>query len=197
MILSESTKKAARTAIQKIAKTYNVDLVSIINATVTSVDKGSRTCVVTPLSGESDTPIEDVGLMVERNDGEFKIPSVGSTVGVVMSTNVDPYIISWSDLDEWYIVIGSTTIDLLKGELKLGGDAYGGIIKIDDLKTQWDANVTALKTVFQTVFAAIDSSLTTAGGPAVAVSAYTPLASDIKTLENTTLENTNVKHGNS
>jgi hypothetical protein len=193
--MTEETKKAAITAIQKIAKTYNVDLVTIINATVESVDKDKRTCVVTPLSGQSDTPIEDVGLMVERNDGEFKIPSVGSTVGVVMSTQVDPYIISWSDLDEWYVVIGNTTIDLINGTLKLGDGTDGGLIKIDDLKSQWDANIQAIKAVFQTVFAAIDTSLTTAGGPAVAVSAYNPLAINIKELNKLTLENTTVKHG--
>lgn len=193
--MTEETKKAAITAIQKIAKTYNVDLVTIINATVESVDKTKRTCVVTPLSGQSDTTIEDVGLMVERNDGEFKVPAVGSTVGVVMSTQVDPYIISWSDLDEWYIVIGNSTIDLKNGTLKLGDGSFGGLIKIDDLKNQWDSNVTALKTIFQTVFTAIDASLVVAGGSAVAASAYSPLSVNLKLLNKTTLENTNVEHG--
>lgn len=132
MELSEGTKKAARTAIQKIANTHDIDVVEIINCNVVSVDKSSRTCVVTPLSGKSDTTIEDVGLMPERNDGEFKIPKVDSTVGVVMSTFVDPYIVSWSELDEWYIVIGDNTIDMIDSLTKFNGGEYGGLIKVKD-----------------------------------------------------------------
>ncbi len=180
---AEGTKKAARTAIQKIAGTYNRDVVEIINATVVSVDKTARTCVVTPLSGKSDTTIEDVGLMPERNDGEFKIPKVGSTVGVVTSTFVDPYIVSWSDLDEWYLVIGTTTIDVLNGTIKLGDGSFGGIIKITDLTTKLNLLVSQL----QAQLALIATGIIAGGGT------YTP--GTLSTFTQTDYENENTTHG--
>lgn len=149
--LTQSQKQEARTAIQKIARTYGLDIVEIINATIISVDKAARTCSVQPITGKSTTQIDDVGLMPEKNDGEFKIPSVGSTVGVAMSVQVDPYIISWSDLDEWLMVIGTTTIDMIGGSIKLGDGSYGGLAKtivlqaqINKLNAQLQAVITAL-----------------------------------------------------
>lgn len=132
----EATKQAIRTSIKKIAGMYNLDIVEIINCTVVSVDKPKRKCVVKPLSGKSDTNIENVGLMMEVNDGEFKIPAVDSTVGVVISTLVDPYLIGWSDLDEWYIVIGTTTVDILNGSIKFGDGSFDGLAKVADLTTK-------------------------------------------------------------
>lgn len=152
-IPTSAEKQALRTAIRKVAGTYGLDIVEIISATVVSVDKAGRTCVVEPISGKSDTQIPDVGLMQERNDGEFKIPSIGSTVGVAMSTQVDPYLISWSDLDEWYLVIGTTTIDVLAGTIKFGDGSYGGLTKTQELQTQinkLNAQLQAVVTTLQT-----------------------------------------------
>src|ERR1039458_9493884 len=96
---TEGTKKAARTAIQKICKVFGVDIVDIVEATVVSVDADKRTCVVTPISGPADTTIEDVALTPDMNDGELKLPTVDSTVAVCYSTILDPFIFAWSDLD--------------------------------------------------------------------------------------------------
>lgn len=193
--MTEGTKKAAITAIQKIAKTYGVDIVETISATVLSVDKSKRTCKVKPISGKSDTEIEDVNLMAERNDGEFKIPSVNSTVVVVMSYQTDPYIISWSDLDEWYLVIGNTTIDVINGEIKIGDGSFGGIVKIDDLKSQWDANVNATKAALIAAFTGIDAAISSLGGTSTSVATFNTQATNIKTLNKVTIENKTVKHG--
>lgn len=129
----EATKQQIRTSIKKIAGMYNLDIVEIVNCTVVSVDKVKRNCIVTPLSGKSNTNIDNVGLMMEVNDGELKVPSVGSTVGVVISTLVEPYLIGWSDLDEWYLVIGDTTIDVLNGSIKFGDGSFEGLVKVVSL----------------------------------------------------------------
>jgi|ERR1019366_720609 hypothetical protein len=145
---NEGTKQAARTAIRKIAGTYNLDIVEIILATVDKVDKVGRTCDVTPLSGRSDTAIAGVNLMAECNDGELKIPAIGSTVGIAISTQVEPFVFSWSDLSEWYLVIGNTTIDILDGSIKFGDGVYNGLTKIDELKTALNllqSDINALK----------------------------------------------------
>lgn len=146
-----ATKQAIRTAIKKIAKTDNIDLVEIINCNVVSVDKAARTCVVKPLSGKSDTEIEDVGLMVERNDGELKVPSVDSTVTVAMSTLIDPYLIGWSDLDEWTVTINKTVINLKDGSIQFGDGTYGGLTKTQDLETEIDKLNAQLQAVISTL----------------------------------------------
>lgn len=190
---AEASKQAARTAIRKVAKTYNLDIVEIINATVVSVDKTARTCVVTPISGKSDTNIEDVGLMPERNDGEFKIPAVGSTVGVTMSTQVAPYIFSWSDLAEWYLVIGTTTIDVLAGTIKFGDGSFLGLVKVSDLTTKLNAienDINTLKNVFAT-WAPVAND----GGAALKVAAATWYGDTLTPTNQSEIENENITHG--
>jgi|GEM_PF-5341560 len=191
----EATKQQIRTSIKKIAGMYNLDIVEIVNCTVVSVDKQARNCIVTPLSGKSNTNIENVGLMMEVNDGEFKIPAVGSTVGVVISTLVDPYLIGWSDLDEWYLVIGNTTIDVLNGSIKFGDGSFGGLMKIDNLKTQWDSNVSAIKTSVLAGLTLIDTQLMALGQAGGTVIAFNTAALNILSLTKATLENNTITHG--
>lgn len=191
----EATKQQIRTSIKKIAGMYELDVVEIINCTVVSVDKAKRNCIVKALSGKSDTNIENVGLMMEVNDGEFKIPAVGSTVGVVISTLVSPYLIGWSDLDEWYIVIGTTTIDVLAGSIKFGDGSFGGIVKIDNLKTQWDANVTAIKAACVASFTTVDAAIVALGGASTSVATFNGLAGQIQNLTKASLENADITHG--
>ncbi len=191
----EATKQGIRTSIKKIANTYNLDIVEIVNCTVVSVDKVKRNCIVKALSGKSDTNIENVGLMMEVNDGEFKIPAVGSTVGVVISTLVDPYLIGWSDLEEWYIVIGTTTIDVLAGSIKFGNGSFGGLMKIDDLKTQWDSNVAALKAAVVAALTPVDVQLVALGQAGGSVTAFNGLAGQILNLTKASLENEDITHG--
>lgn len=190
MELSEQYKKAARTALQKIVNTYNVDIVQMINCTVISVDKSARTCVVQPISSRSDTEIQDVGLMPERNDGEYKIPSIGSTVGVIMSTHVDPYIVSWSDLDEWYLVIGTTTIDIIGASIKFGDGSFGGLIKIENLVSDLNGQLSALQAAITAAFTAqapIDAS--------AGLNAWNAAKIAIQPLNTIDIENTQITHG--
>ena len=145
---------------------------------VKSVNSVDNVCDCSPIDDSAD--LLEIKLIADNKTGFLIIPKVGSVAIVTMTSQSTGYVAMFSEIDA----------------IKLNGDENGGIIKIDDLSSQWNANVNAIKTVFQTVFAAIDSSLTTAGGPAVAVSAYSPLSVNIKTLNKTTLENQTVKHGN-
>lgn len=120
MEYTEANKQAARKAIRIIAKTFNVDIPEIILCNVDAVSDDKRTCDVTPISGKSSTQITEVSLNAEKNDGEYKIPKVNSTVGVLHSSLVDPVVVSWSDLQEWYIIIGTTVVDMISGTIKLG-----------------------------------------------------------------------------
>lgn len=158
-IESEVTNKAARTAIKKIAGTYNKTIVDVLFATVTKVDKTTRTCTVTPLSGRSDTEIDSVCLMPDNNDGELKIPSIGSTVGVALSTEVDAFIFAWSDLDEWLLTIGNTTIDVVNGKTTFNKGLLGGLVNIQVLEVA----LNELQTEINTLKATLQSNLTVMG----------------------------------
>lgn len=190
--MDEATKKAGRTAIKLIAGTLNVDIVQIINCEVLSVDKSARTCNVKPLSGRSDTEIDDVGLMPEKNDGELKIPSIGSTVGVAMSTQVDPYVISWSDLDEWYLVIGKTIIDVLSGSIKLGDGTYHGLVKVGDLTTK----LNNLETLVNDILSGLQGITVTipSGGGAVPFAPFFT-ESPLTPTQQSDIENDKITHG--
>jgi len=177
-----ASKQQIKTAIKKIAGVYNVDVVELLDATVNSVDKPNRKVNVTPISGKGATPF-DVGLMPECNDGEFKIPAIGSTVGVVMSDKIDPYIFSWSDLSEWYLVIGTTTIDVLAGTIKLGDGSFGGVIKISQLTSKLNALVAQT----QAQLVAISAAIVSLGG------SYAP--GTLSTFSNSDYENSSITHG--
>ena len=194
----DQSKKQAITAIRKIAGTYGLDIVEMINASVISVDVNARTCVIQPLSGRASTQIENVGLMPERNDGEFKVPAIGSTVGVIISTQVDPYIVSWSDLQEWKIVIGTTIIDLISGTLTLGDGSFGGLVKLVDPNNP-DGGVLArlnkLENLMNSLISLYNAHIhpTPSGPSSVTTSLETNTATVTTRGE---LENTSIKQGN-
>lgn len=145
---------------------------------VNTVNKTEKTIDCSPIDDTAD--LLEVKLIADNKTGFLIIPKVGSYVIVSLTNESDGYVSMFSEVEE----------------IQLNGEILGGLIKIDDLQQQWNANILAMKTMFQTVFAAIDTSLTTAGGPAAAMSAYNPLAANIKDLDKNTLENKTVKHGN-
>lgn len=75
------------------------------------------------------------------------------------------------------------------GTIQLGGVSNGGLVKIDNLKTQYDAGIAAIKAAVAAGFSAqagID------GG--VGLSAFNTAAASIANLNKTPLQNTDVKH---
>lgn len=192
--MDEGTKKAGRTAIQKIAGTYNLDVPQVMYCEVLSVDKSARTCKVKPLSSRADTEIDDVGLMAEKNDGEFKIPTVGSTVGVLMSTQVSPHIVSWSDLDEWYLVIGKTTIDMKNGTIKLGDGSYDGLVKVASITEKLN-NIENLLNTFFTLYNAHTHPYVNVTTPATTSPTTSLETQTLTPTQQSDIENNKITHG--
>ena len=178
MSSQDQTKQAARTAIRKIAKTYNKDFVDIFFATVNKVDKAARTCDVTPITGANATPITDVDLMPDANDGDLKIPKVNSTVAVAINNQLTPFVVAWSDLEEI----------ILKGGL------FGGLLKHAETKAALDGLQQQINTVKQATLTAITvySAVIDAGASAAAfgttVNAIVPILTN-------NLQNTKITHG--
>jgi hypothetical protein len=76
-------------------------------------------------------------------------------------------------------------------QIYLAGDANGGLVKIDDLKLQYDTMIASFKAAISAGFTAL-SGLD--GG--ASLSAFNSAAASVINLNKTTLENTKVKHGN-
>ena len=163
-------------AILKITGLHKAVPVYYVNATVESVDIPSRTCVVTAVDGNVEFEIPGVMLMAVVDDGILIEPVVGSTVKVIYSQNVEPFVCQYSEVAN--ITLTATTL------IKLNDGSYGGLIRIADL-TEKNNN---LVSQVQSELTKIATGIASAGGT------YTP--GTLSTFNQSDYENTNVKHGN-
>ena len=161
-------------AVQQLAGTHQKDWVQIIPCTVDSVDDQLMTCDVTPIGGDADTSLPSVRLNASNTDGFVTTPTVDSVVLVGITSRGVAYVCMFSEID---------SIQFLDGSL-------GGLIKIDNLKTQWDSNVTAIKAATAAGFSALAFL---DGGASLA--AFNGAATGVLNLNKTTLENDKFLHG--
>lgn len=102
--------------IRILAGNKGVEQVFQLDASVISVDMGNRTCEVECVSGKAKNKLT-VRLMCAVGDGVLVKPTVGSTVGVLLSKSVEPIIYQYSDVDE----------------IVLRGGDLGGLVKVNEL----------------------------------------------------------------
>ena len=84
--------------IQEIAGTRLTASTILFDAKVVSVNSNARTCVVERIGGNTSGTLT-VRLMASVDDGALMIPATDSTVIVVMSEFVEPYIAMYSEID--------------------------------------------------------------------------------------------------
>lgn len=132
-------------AIRKITGDHKRDNITYVNAEVISVSVESRSCVCNAIDGHTEYVLPKVMLMAVVDNGVLFEPAVGSTVKVIMSDNIEPCIVQYSDIEN--ITITANT------KIKLNGDSYGGIgkteeiaKKISNLETQVNNILNTLKT---------------------------------------------------
>lgn len=135
---NENINRELGVAIRKLAGTHNADKLTIADCIVDSVDIASRTCVCTPLNDTSIAQIQGVRFQSTVDDGVILQPSIGSTVTVLLSTRVAPLIVSYSELDEVYIV--APQVQFNKGNL-------GGMVKVISLVAKLNAIEQQLNTI--------------------------------------------------
>lgn len=140
---------------------------------VSDINTTEMTCTCTPINGDAE--FFDVLLNADADKGFTLIPADKSVVIVQQTSQATAYVSMVSKVDQIY----------------LAGDANGGLVKIDDLKSQYDAMVAAFKVAIAAGFSAL-SGLD--GG--ASLSAFNASASSVLNLNKTTLENQTVKHGN-
>lgn len=174
---------------------------SLIVGKVKTVSESNYTCSVMPL--DNDAELFKVRLKPTINSvkkGIISIPAVDSFVIVGLLNNKDskPFIVWCSNFTKHYIFgDGGNSIEFKDdGTLLLNGDTLGGLVKIDNLKTQYDANISAIKTAVIAGFTSVDGALNSiVPGSGVSVVAFNASALAIQNLNKTPLENTKVKHG--
>ena len=140
---------------------------------VSDINTTEMTCTCTPINGDAE--FFDVLLNADADKGFTLIPANNSVVIVQQTSQATAYVSMVSKVDQVY----------------LAGDANGGLVKIDDLKSQYDAMVAAFKVAIAAGFSAL-SGLD--GG--ASLSAFNASASSVLNLNKTTLQNTKVQHGN-
>ena len=139
-----------------------------------SYNSTKKTVNVEPIDGSA--ALFQINLNGDASKSFLIIPEDNSLVGVTMVSNTVGFISFFSQVKEIY----------------LRGDENGGLIKINDLKTQYDSMITGFKAAIAAGFTAlsgIDSG--------ASLAAFNASAAAVVVLNKTTLENTTVKHGNS
>ena len=171
------TDEEIRKALQQLCAAAVINKI----ATVTEVNEENYTITVEP---EGEAPLSDVRLKAgidNKLDGLVEIPKVGSYVVIGLIGN---------DPDNAFVVKCSEVEKIIM----FGGD-YGGLVIIDDLKSQWDSNFRGVNSAVSTALAAIDLQLVAlgqAGGtsPVFGVN----YNSSVSNLLKSTLEDTKVTH---
>lgn len=139
---------------------------------------GLMICDCAPIDGTS--VIEDVKLIADENYyGFILVPKVDSVVIVSFKSDSDAFVSMVSSVDAIY----------------LNGNDKGGLINIDDLISQYDLKLAAIKSAISTALATHDSQLAALGQPGGAAAAFNSAAALITGLNKSTLENTIIKHG--
>lgn len=191
--MTESDK--LKKCIQQLAGTFNKDIVDLIACTVNSVDEDNFICDCTAISGDSTTKIPGVKLNAEANDGFLMVPSLDSTVMVVASERNGHYVLMYSDIEKVVCIIDSNNkFEFSPNGFVWNGGSNGGLIKIQNLKIQYDANIAAIKNAVASALTVIDTQLVALGQPGGTVTVFNTAAASIANLNLTPLENTKIKH---
>lgn len=182
--LKEDIRNALRNAIDQELNKSLLRPSKVCKVIAISADtvEGLMICDCQPLDGGA--IIEDVKLCAEFTDssvgtGFLLIPKLNSNVIVSFKADADAFVSMVSEVDFIY----------------LNGNDKGGLININDLITQYNAKLTALKTAISASLAIIDTqllALSQAGGSAAA---FNTAAALITGLNKITLENKTIQHG--
>jgi hypothetical protein len=115
--------RSIRESVQYLAGNHQTDRVTLIDATVNSVDEAARTCECIAVTGSVGNIISGVRLMATLDDGLLVIPAVDSTVVIAMSIFTDPLIVNYSEVEK----------------IVLRGGDLGGLVKVIDLTKKLNA----------------------------------------------------------
>lgn len=163
-------------SIRYLAGNHQTDRVTLMDATVESVDEVARTCECTAVTGSTGNTIPGVRLMASIDDGILIVPVKGSTVVISMSIFTDPVIVSYSDIDR----------------IILRGGDLGGLVKVIELTKKLN-NIENLLNDLIIKFNSHTHNVTSTGAPT-----GPNLLQETQSLtptEQAEIENENITHG--
>jgi hypothetical protein len=184
-----SSNNELKEAIQRLAGTFLKDNVHSFDAAVIAVNEDEFTCDVKSIGSNSEVEIPNVRLSSESNDGFTLIPSIDSTVTIIMTDKGIPYVAMYSDIDKAIVIIEGSKLIIEKNKITFNDGLNGGIIKIQDLTTSINNRFSLIKTALVAAFtaqASIDGS--------VGLNAFNSAIASDQPLNKDTYENTKIKH---
>jgi len=173
-------------AINKMVGTHKVDQVSYCNAEVISVNIQARTCDCIVIDGQTEYDLPNVRLMAVIDDGILFEPVIGSTVKVIFSRLVEPFVCQYSELE-------NITIDAVT-TIKFNDGSFGGLLKIKETVDKLNAlekDLNNLKNAFNS-WVIVPSD----GGLALKTITSAWSGQSLTKTKINDLENKKVKHGN-
>ena len=185
-----------RDALRGMVREMMID--GALQATVKSVDKEAGTIVATGL--KEDIDYFDVRLKAVVADGNGRgivaYPVVGSQVSIVVLDGIDTmhFVAQMSDIESFRVAVDNkVSLELTAaGKVLLNGDAFGGIVKMEELKKQLDKT----NAVVGAMTAALDKWVPVKGDGGLVLKTAMTAALAGKTLGSfANLENPNVRHG--
>jgi len=181
-------------AVNKMSGQHKIDQVTYINAVVLSVNKSERSCHCRAIDGHTEYDLPTVLLMASVDDGILIEPEINSTVKVIFSQNIEPFVVQFSEIKN-ITIFANTKVQLQDG-------SFGGIVKVTDLVSKLNKIETDLNNLKSGLIAAISAASATGITPVTGVSlagfmsTLGTYASQIFVLtQKNELENTKVQHG--
>lgn len=177
--------RSIKEAINKLTGLHKVDQVSYVNAVVDNVDISKRTCDCTAIDGHTEYELPGVRLMAVVDDGILFEPVIGSTVKVIFSQNIEPFVCQYSEVEN--ITLHANT------KIQFNDGTFGGLVQINPLIEKinnLENDLNNLKSLF-----ASWSIIPSDGGAALKTITTKWSTEQIKNTVLVDLENTKISHG--
>jgi len=150
---------------------------------VTAYDESSRTCTVEPRNGDANLTKVRLQAAKGGDTGVLFVPGDQSDVLVGFLDKDEAFILETSKIAKVEIITS--------GEIWLNGNSLGGLIKIEELKTQIDKNTKILEKI-QTAF---NQWVTVPNDGGAALKTLSANFVSLQTADLSNIENQKVKHG--
>jgi len=173
-------------AILTLLKAIGFDVVWSLTGKVVSTDEDNRTCEIELTNNDANLQGVRLQAVEGGNTGVVFFPEKGSDVIVHFLNADNAYITQISKVAKVEIITEN-------GEIWLNGDEYGGLIKIEKLKTQLQKNTQRIDTIINVLKSTITS---VALHPNPGWSAIiNPILDALQKEDYSDIENETVKHG--
>lgn len=179
------SNRAIVEAITKMTGQHKLDPVYYVNAEVISVDVAKRVCSCQVIEGQTAYELPTVKLMAVVDDGLLLEPRVGSTVKVIFSIIIEPFVCQYSELE--------TVVIDARASIKFNDGSFGGLVKSTDLTDRINAiedSINDLKTAFSS-WIVIPSD----GGAALKTATLKWQTESLEKTKVSDIENPKITHG--